>query len=165
MKNITPTYRRLTLDELTTLKEKFTQYLASQGIDASSWVDIRDHDKQGADQYLNDFSNIVFEDLLASVDYLINIQAHFIICVHCQPSQFQKVLLTHSEGAIDFRSVDLSDSQFYATPGLHIATKTVVYDSEDRKQEIFNLTEQGYKVSDGKLYKSFCLLLASSQES
>lgn len=165
MQKITPTYRRLSLDELKTLEEQFTKYLAVQGMDASSWIKLLEDDAPAAEQYINDFSNVVFEDLLASISYLISVQKQFIICVHCQPTQNAKVMLTHSDGTIDFREADLENPAFYKTPGLHLAMKEEGFLAADRKRVLFELTERGYAISDGKMYKSLCMLYASSQQS
>ncbi len=63
-------YRRLTKEELKELEPEFIRFLASQGLDADSWVKLKEESKEKAEGMIDIFSDIVMEKILQNVEFL-----------------------------------------------------------------------------------------------
>ena len=62
-------YRRLRRDELTELEPQFVRFLAAQGIPAEEWARIKVADEPRAEVLVDQFSAMVFDDVLRRLEY------------------------------------------------------------------------------------------------
>jgi hypothetical protein len=69
------TYQRLSNAELENLKDDFIRFLASQGIDADSWQKMKSGDVDAAEEIINIYSDLVFEQALSKCNYIEHITA------------------------------------------------------------------------------------------
>lgn len=69
-------YRRLDLAELKELEKEFTRFLASQSIPAEDWEKMKQQQPERAEGLIGVFSDIVFDKVLAKVEYLEDRQPH-----------------------------------------------------------------------------------------
>lgn len=152
-------YRKLSSDELLSLEKEFVEYLILNGITAPDWEKIKSEDKEKAGQIIDLFSDVVFEGIMRKVKFLEIRTATEIKAVQCLPEKMVVV------GMIcDDKNADLSDPGFIARAateppaGLKVYTTELSY-SEDREKELFEMTESGYIISDGALFKTLCLVL------
>ena len=79
-------YRRLRLDELEEVEEKFVQFLAANGIASEDWQKMKDTQKDKADEMIDIFSDFVFEN--AFDPFLFLEYATVISCVDCASIEF-----------------------------------------------------------------------------
>ncbi|HEX8547886.1 MAG TPA: DUF6495 family protein, partial [Cytophagaceae bacterium] len=81
--------------------------------------------------------------------------------IQCLPNEMVLVGMDSAENEdIDLADPVLFDSYKKFPPKLKIYTTNIAY-KESRELELFRLTEQGYSISDGNLFKTLCLGLAS----
>ena len=66
-------YRQLTKEQLSELNKEFAEFLASQQIDVKEWKVIKKEKPLMADEELNIFSDVVWEDVLTKTKYLEHI--------------------------------------------------------------------------------------------
>lgn len=63
-------YRRLRTDELADLETEFVRFLAVQSIPADDWEKMKDTDLDKVNLLLDKFSEVVYEKVLANIEYL-----------------------------------------------------------------------------------------------
>ncbi|MCG2462490.1 DUF6495 family protein [Flavobacteriaceae bacterium F89] len=149
-------YERLTKQQLEELHQEFINFLATQSITADEWDAIKRDRPQVAEEEIDVFSDLVWEGVLAKVDYLENISAQHMHLFHLLEKEMKlisvKVLnpnidLTTKEGFAWFRKNYQSDFVEYLT-----ASKAY---GKDRKADKFGLIQQGAIITKGDLYRWF----------
>lgn len=68
-------YQRLSSAELDNLKEDFIRFIASQGIDAGAWQKMKSENTEGAEEIIDIYSDLVYDQALAKCEYLEHISA------------------------------------------------------------------------------------------
>ena len=63
-------YHRLSKEQLEELHQEFARYLAALSIDRKQWEEIKANDPQTVDLHLNQFSDLVWADVLSKDLYL-----------------------------------------------------------------------------------------------
>ncbi len=153
-------YRLLSREELEELEKEFVEYLILNGIAADDWVKLKEEDPNGAERIVHLFSDVVFEKIMRKMHYLEWRGTKEIKCLHCQNEKFVLVGLDASK----IQEADLKNPEFLKKAmqnppeNLEVYTKDILYEAS-REEEIFKMTEAGYYVSDGKLFKTLCLAL------
>ena len=149
-------YKRLTKEQFEELHQEFINFLATQSITADEWDDIKTDKPEVAEQELDVFSDLVWEGVLAKVQYLENVSANHIYLFECSETKMRligvKVLdeqvdLTKSEGFEWLRENLLDDSVelFYSEKAY----------SDDQNMDRFQLIEQGAVITKGDLFRYF----------
>lgn len=155
-----PIYRILNHTELEALEKQFVFFLSSQGIDANDWVKIKQHDQQKALEFIIQFSNFIFEDILDRLDYLIRSKSKSIEVFHCQANQLVCLEVTSNRSELDLTTLNLFEpSSYNDTNQLSILTKQKKYSSRGRKFDLFQLMENGCGITDGQLYRALCMMM------
>lgn len=155
-----PTYRLLSIEELTELEKEFIEYLVLNGIAAEDWVKMKAEDKAGAERMIELFSDVVFEGILRKVNYLEYRAENFIHAFQTLPD---KLVLVAMESE-DEENVNFLDSAFIeaATVNppdqLYVRTSSKAY-SKKRELELFDMIQAGCTISDGGLFKALCMKL------
>ena len=67
---LTMKYRQLTKEQFESLSFEFAQFLATQKIDVDTWKTIKEMQPRLAEEKMNLFSDLVWEDVLNKVTYL-----------------------------------------------------------------------------------------------
>lgn len=153
-------YRLLTREELEEMEKEFVEYLILNGIAADDWVKIKEEDTDGAEQIVHLFSDVVFEKIMRKTNFLEYRSAKVIRVLQCLKEKFVLVGLDASK----IQDANLKDPEFMKKAmqnppeNLEIYTKDMAYEVS-REKEIFKMTEAGYQISDGKLFKALCLAL------
>ena len=63
-------YRQLTKEQFESLHQEFAQFLATQSIDAKEWTEIKETKPNVAEEEMNIFSDVVWDDVLTKVGYV-----------------------------------------------------------------------------------------------
>ncbi len=153
-------YRLLTQAELHSLEKEFVEYLVINGITATDWVKMKENQPAEAEQVIELFSDVVFEGVLRKLAFLEHITPHHLRTFQCLP---EKIVLVAMEAKAD-EKVDFTDPAFIklamTSPpaSLKIYTTQKAYKSS-RETELFEMTENGCLISDGKLFKTLSMLL------
>ena len=144
-------FRRLTKEELIELEKEFVHFLASNGIEASDWVKMKAEEIDKAEEFIDQFSDIVLKKVLEKIDFLEKREQNNILFFKFTDSCMETIGLM-----IDDQSLDLRDDEVIAqlaTKASNVKTfKSSTNYTKEREDEIFSLTQAGSIISDGKIF-------------
>ena len=145
------TYRRLRRDELEDLERAFVRFLAAQGIPADDWTRIKVADVPRADELVDQFSQMVFDDVLTRCAYVEQRGRHQLLVYRTGPDLLEvRGLLAAPESGIDFRQNSppaelLAAAQADPAP-LRVLRAERAY-APDRATDLFALLERGARIA------------------
>jgi hypothetical protein len=146
-------YKRLTKEQFEALHQEFANFLASQSIDKKEWDEIKADKPEVAEQELDVFSDLIWEGVLTSSQFLEHFSKNHIFLFHSQEKFIQSMVIKSLVSDVDLMTTEglqwLSDNLFTETVEIHVGEKD--YDGE-RNAVIFNLITEGAILSDGQLY-------------
>ncbi|MBK8349803.1 MAG: hypothetical protein IPL08_20180 [Saprospiraceae bacterium] len=147
-------YRKLTKQELESLRDEFVKFLIVQGIDAPQWEEILLTYPKKADGFIELFSDFIFETIVQKVKYLEKHESDNIKLYKCD------------ENIIRLLGIEC-DQSFNTTEDFFQEMKTSAESfrtfraakaySPDRESEIFRMIQTGSVITKGELYESFML--------
>jgi len=149
-------YTRLTKQQLEELHQEFINFLATQTISADEWNDIKINKPEVAEEEIDIFSDLVWEGVLAKVEYVENISAQQMHLFHLTDKEMKlisvKVMnpeidLTTEVGFAWFRKNWQSDFVEYLS-----AVKAY---KDDKNLDKFELIQKGAVITKGELYQWF----------
>lgn len=148
-------YRQLTKEQLESLHQEFSKFLASQGIDAKEWADFKKHKPQLAIEEIDIFSDLVWDNVLNKTKYVDHFSKHSAnffkfdaIEIHRIAIKVSKEIDLQTKEGFDWLLKNLKDET------IEIFTGTKKY-KKDRNLEIFELIEMGAIVSNGNSFEYF----------
>lgn len=154
-------YRQLTKEQFSALNKEFAEFLATQQIDAKEWHKIKIENPSMAEEELNIFSDVVWEDVLTKTDYLEHISENHINLFKCESDLVIRIYIKlNKENKSFLNEVDFQwflknpldeDFEYFKAEKKYI---------KDRNQELFELIEMGSQVSKGTLFKAINQLIA-----
>jgi hypothetical protein len=148
-------YRQLTKEQFEELHEEFARFLASQKIDVKEWEKIKKEKPEVAEEELNIFSDLVWEDVLSTSEFIEHYSKSSINLFKCQTTLIERIMVKTKNSSVDFlkksgidwlskNAGDVSLEYFYAHKEY----------SKDRNVELFDLIEKGGVMTKGYLYTS-----------
>ena len=153
-------YRQLTKEQFESLHEEFARFLASQSIDVTEWNQLKKEKPQVAEDELNVFSDVVWDDVLTKTSYLEHFSKQSINLFKCDATEMHRIFVKVN------KDVDLLSKEGYewlfknpTNDVVEYFTGTKVYTSE-RNEELFDLIEKGSSISKGELFEYFHSLTA-----
>lgn len=149
-------YTRLTKEQLTEMHPEFIRFLASQGIDAKEWDELKTKKPEVAEEEIDVFSDVVWENVLNKVEYLEHFSKQQLFLFNIKEFQMNLIGVKVDNEAIDLSTKDgyrwlqnnLKDDQV----DIYTSTKAI---SDQRNTDIFALIKQGANITKGQLYKYF----------
>lgn len=153
-------YRQLTKEQFEELHEEFARFLASQKIDVKEWETIKKDKPEVAEEELNIFSDVVWDDVLTKTEFVEHYSKASINLFKCQETLIERIMLKTSNAEVDFltksgidwlsaNAGDSSIEYFYAHKDY----------AKDRNEEIFGLIEKGGIMTKGHLYASIAEII------
>ena len=146
-------YKRLTKEQFEELHQEFATFLATQSIDKKEWDAIKTHTPEVAEQQLDVFSDLIWDNVLTNAQYLEHFSKNHIFLFHCQEKLIESMVIKSLVTDVDFMAKEgmvwLSDNLFTETVEMHLGKKEY---QEERNAAIFNLITEGAILSDGQLY-------------
>jgi hypothetical protein len=146
-------YKRLTKEQFEALHKEFSNFLATQSIDKAEWDVIKKDKPEVAEQELDVFSDLIWEGVLTSAQYLEHFSKNYIFLFHCQEKLIQSIVLKSLVSEIDFMQKEglqwLSENMFTDNVEIHLGKKEY---EQERNAALFDLISQGAILSDGQLY-------------
>jgi len=153
-------YRQLTKEQFESLHHEFAQFLATQKIDVNEWKEIKTKKTELAEEELNLFSDLVWEDVLNKVNYLEHFSSTSINVFKTEQKEVSRIVVQVN------KDIDLLTQEGYEWLLKHPKDESVdyfkgtkVYGSE-RNTEIFDLIEKGSQISKGELFEYFNRLIS-----
>lgn len=152
-------YRQLTKEQFESLHNEFAQFLATQSIDVKEWKLIKKEKPEIAEEEMNIFSDIVWDDVLSKTNYLEHFSKTSVNLFKCNAKEIQRIAiqvkwdvdLLNQEGFEWLMKNPLDNS-------VDVFTGTKPYHTE-RNKEIFELIEKGSTISKGEIFEYFNKLI------
>lgn len=148
-------YRQLTKEQFESLHQEFAQFLATQKIDVSEWDKIKSEKPELAEEELNLFSDLVWDDVLNKVNYLEHFSKTSVNLFKTEKESIQRIVVqVHKE-------INLLSQEGYEWLLKNPKCDTIEYFKGDKKYnserniEIFDLIEKGSQISRGELFEFF----------
>jgi len=146
-------YIRLTKEQLEELHPEFIRFLASQSIDKAEWDTLKAEKPEVAEQEIDVFSDLIWEDVITKAGWLEHYSAKHIFLFKLTETGMESIVIhahnTHAdfetEGGLQWLNENIFSDEVHITRG----TKPF---GPDRNAEVFALIEQGAILSDGFLY-------------
>ncbi len=153
-------YRQLTKEQFEGLHEEFARFLASQSIDAKEWNELKKQKPHVAEEEMNVFSDVVWDDVLTKTSYLEHFSKKVVNLFKCDENEMHRIVIN-----ID-KKMDLLTQEGFEwlmknpnDESIEILTGTKPY-KEERNTEIFDLIEKGSSISKGEIYQYFNRLIS-----
>ncbi|THH41081.1 DUF6495 family protein [Neolewinella litorea] len=151
-------FRRLRRDELEEVRGQFVKFLSVNGIDADSWVKIKNEDPQRSDALILQFSQIVFAGVIERVEYLVQRKPHDLRTYRTGPDKIEmRGLLISGETSVDLTDTKVAPEEIFrqlradgARPKIYSAERA--YLPIGRDQDIFLRMEEGALIDGGELF-------------
>ena len=153
-------YRLLTKEELQGFEKEFIEYLILNGITAEDWEIMKKDAVEKAEEVVKLFSDVVFEGILRKINFLEYRSKSSIITYQCLADKIVAVgMKASSIKEVDFLSKSYLKEALKNPPkGLKVYTTSKKY-TKARELELFEMTQTGCEITDGKLFKTLCLFL------
>lgn len=154
-------YRQLTKEQFLELHEDFSKFLATQQIDAKEWNKIKKENPSMAEEELNIFSDVVWENVLTKAKYLEHISENDINLFKCTSKEIIRIYIKLNDKSKSF--LKANDFNWFlknpldATVEYFRASKKY---TKNRNLEVFKLIEMGSQISKGELFTSISQLIS-----
>jgi len=153
-------YRQLTKEQFESLQQEFALFLASQSIDVKEWNQIKTEKPTIAEDEMNVFSDIVWDDVLTKTNYVEHFSKTSANLFKCDTNEIHRIVikiswdinLLEQEGFEWLMKNPMDNS-------VEIFKGTKPYNS-DRNTEIFDLIEKGSSISKGEIFEYFSKLIS-----
>lgn len=152
-------YRNLKGQEYVHFEKEFIDFLVVNGIVAEDWEKMKVEENEKAAKIMTLFSDVIMEGVLRKIQFLEIRTATYVQAVQCLADKMVMVAIHCKD-----KKYDMTDFKPDMPSGV-MADYFELYTGEkkhekSREMEIFELTEKGYEVSDGKLFKALILATA-----
>ena len=154
-------YKRLTNAELENLKDDFIRFLASQGIDAEAWTKMKMANNESAEELINIYSDLVYDQALSKCQYLEHVSAKEFKSIHFKDKDSVVQGIRVKEGS----DINLNTEQFQSSvqKGLEnneieVFTASKPHDKL-REQEMFEWLNKGAYMADEKWFNEITRLI------
>ncbi|CAM3483665.1 DUF6495 domain-containing protein [Zobellia roscoffensis] len=149
-------YTRLTKQQLEELHQEFINFLATQSITGDEWEEIKTNKPEVAEDEIDVFSDLVWEGVLAKVEYLENISEKQMHLFHLAEKEMKLISVKVMNPAIDLNTT-IGFSWFkknWQSDFVEYLTASKAY-TEDKNLDKFQLIQQGAVITKGDLYQWF----------
>jgi len=153
-------YRQLTKEQFLELHKEFSNFLATQQIDSKEWDTIKQERPLMAEEELNIFSDVVWEDVLTKTEYLEHISKNDINLFKCTSKEIIRIYIKLNNKNKSFLNPEDFD-KFLKTPlsDDYEYYKAAKKYTDERNLEIFKLIEMGSQISKGELFSTLSQLV------
>lgn len=150
-----PNYRILKTDELEALSKEFIEFLILNGITAEDWVQIKSDSPEQTNQIIEYFSETVFEQIFRKAEFLKKITEKEILCYHCLHVRIVIIgIKLGDNSALNFLTDDYEKILKASKEGEITIFHGKEKYSKKREHQLFDLTNRGFSISDGKYFKA-----------
>ncbi|MCK5816109.1 MAG: hypothetical protein KAH07_09215 [Flavobacteriaceae bacterium] len=156
-------YRQLTKEQFEELHEEFAKFLATQQIDVKEWNEIKKSNPETAEEEMNLFSDVVWDDVLTKTQYLEHFSSTHLNLFRCDSETIQRIVVTVNKSDFDFLKPD--DYQWFVD---HSKDDAIDYFKgqktylKERNLELFDLIEKGSAIAKGDLYEAVFKVISPS---
>lgn len=152
-------YRQLTKEQFESLHQEFALFLASQKIDASEWNLIKTTRPEVADDEMNVFSDVVWDDVITKTNYIEHFSETSVNLFKCEGEEIHRIAIKINK---DINLLEQNGFEWLMknpTDNLVDVFKGSKPYNSDRNIEIFDLIEKGGEISKGEIFDYFSQLI------
>lgn len=154
-------YHRLSKEQFQELHQEFAQYLAALSIDRSQWETLKEKDLEAVDQHLDQFSDLVWEDVLSKDLYLEHLSPNHFFVFECLEDKMHLIAVKLTD--VD-KDISTPEGWEWLLHHIHdekvtFYRSTKTYD-HDRKEELYGMILKGAQISKDTRYKSIAEFLS-----
>ncbi|UAM99627.1 DUF6495 family protein [Polaribacter litorisediminis] len=152
-------YRQLTKEQFENLHKEFALFLASQKIDVTEWNQIKKEQPNVAEEEMNLFSDVVWEDVMSKTNYVEHFSETTVNLFKCDAEEIHRIAIkvNWDINLLDQKGfewlmknpMDNSVDIFKGSKPYHL----------ERNQEVFDLIEKGGGISKGEIFDYFSQLV------
>jgi hypothetical protein len=153
-------YRQLTKEQFEGLHEEFAKFLATQSIDVKEWNQIKKEKPNVAEEEMNIFSDIVWDDVLLKTKYVEHFSETSANLFKCDKNDIHRIAIKINwdinlleQDGFEWLMKNPMDNS------VDIFRGSKSYNS-DRNKEIFDLIEKGSLISEGEIFEYFNQLIS-----
>ena len=151
-------FRRLNNDELTALEKPFINFLVANTITGGDWEKMKTSEPERASKLVDIFSDFIFEERLRKVQFIQHQEPKELRLFRCGDEKMELIGLQVAGNApIDFTKEENLAKMSAYTEGVKMYRAEKKY-TRGREREIFELMENGCRVSDGVLFERLSTL-------
>lgn len=153
-------YRQLTKEQFESLHEEFARFLASQKIDVKEWNSIKKDKPTVAEEEMNIFSDVVWDDVLTKTQYVEHFSKTSVNLFKCEVKEIHRIAIkiTWDINLLEQKGFEWL-MQNPMDNSVEIFRGSKPYNS-DRNSEIFDLIEKGSAISKGEIFEYFNQLIS-----
>ena len=152
-------YRQLTKEQFESLHEDFSRFLATQSIDVIEWDQIKKEKPKVAEEEMNVFSEVVWDDVLTETNYIEHFSKTSVNLFKCDEKEIHRIAIKISW---DINLLEQKGFEWLMKNpmdnSVEIFKGSKPYNSE-RNIEIFDLIEKGSSISKGEIFQYFNQLI------
>ena len=152
-------YRQLTKEQFESLHQEFARFLASQSIDIKEWNQIKKEKPHIAEEEMNIFSDVVWDDVLTKTNYIEHFSETSANLFKCEKTKIHRIAIKVNKkiNILEQKGFEwLIKNSTDATVEIFKGSKP--YNTE-RNLEIFDLIEKGSVISKGEIFEYFSQLI------
>ena len=156
-------YKRLSKEQFEVLHQEFATFLAAYSVDKKEWDQLKVQHLDQADSLLNEFSDLVWNDVLEKNLFVEHLNPKHLFLFECLEKQMNLILVKTEDSSIDLTSeggINWLEANMYSD-SVSIFRSQKKY--KNRKQDIFDLIEKGGHLSEGVFYKSISSFLSKTR--
>jgi Family of unknown function (DUF6495) len=147
------TFRRLNTDELAALEKPFINFLVANTITGDDWAKMKTQEPERASKMLDIFSDFIFEERLRKVQFIQHQEPKEMRLFRCGDEKMELIgLKVAAHSPIDFTLMSDLSKISPDTEGVNIYRAEKKY-TRGREREIFELLENGCRISEGGLFE------------
>ena len=153
-------YRQLTKEQFESLHEEFARFLASQKIDANEWKTIKEEKPHVADEEMNVFSDVVWDDVLTKTKYVEHFSKTSANLFKCDEKEIHRIAIkvNWDINLLEQKGFEwLMQNPMDNAVDIYKGTKPY---TQERNLEIFDLIEKGSSISKGEIFDYINSLIA-----
>lgn len=149
-------YARLTKEQLEELHQEFINFLATQSITADEWQEIKTNKPHIAEEEIDIFSDLVWENVLTKAKYLEHVSPNQ---MHLFDLREDKMTLIAVK--INKEAIDITTKEGYQWLQQNLGDDAVVFMSASKEysdkpnSDKFKLIQQGAVITKGDLFTWF----------
>lgn len=155
-------YRQLTKEQFEGLHEEFARFLASQNIDKKEWDELKKEKPNVAEDEMNVFSDVVWDDVLTRIAYLEHFSPNLVNLFKCEEKEIHRIVIKIEK---DINVLEQEGFEWLLKnpndEAIEFLRGSKAY-QEERNVELFDLIEKGSNISKGELYEYFDRLTSNS---
>ena len=153
-------YRQLTKEQFENLHEEFARFLATQSIDVTEWNQIKAEKPKVAEDEMNVFSDVVWDDVLASTSYLEHFSETSVNLFKCESDEIHRIAIkiNWDINLLEQKGFEwLMQNPMDNSVDIFKGSKPY---KEERNTELFDLIEKGSNISKGEIFDYFNQLVS-----